>query len=84
MNEFCPIFFLPSVCFSTFVIPLPGTVGLPVNFGPFVLLVMTKFILPRTSLVGHLSGILIGYPLAWNALNWLTPPIFVSRLLKSF
>ena len=23
-------------------------------------------------------GILIGYPLAWNVLDWLTPPIFIS------
>ena len=43
-----------------------------------VLLIATKFLLPRTSFIGHLSGIIIGYPLAWKALNWLTPPVSYS------
>ena len=30
--------------------------------------------------MGHLSGIIIGYPLAWNMLDWLTPPLFFSAL----
>jgi hypothetical protein len=37
--------------------------------------------MPRSSFVGHLSGIIIGYPLAWNMLNWLTPPLLLSILI---
>lgn len=75
LSEYCPIFFFPSLCFTTYYIPL---VNLPFNIGPFVLLFITKFILPRSSLIGHLSGIIIGYPLAWNLINWMTPPIFLA------
>ena len=78
MNQYCPIFFFPSLCFTTYEIPM---INLPFNLGPFVLLILTKFILPRSSLIGHLSGIIIGYPLAWNTLNWLTPPIFCSACI---
>lgn len=85
-EEYCPIFLFPSFCVKTWLIPFPEFVhswlglGLPVNLGPFILLVITKFIIPRSSFVGHLSGILIGYPLAWNALNWLTPPIAIASV----
>mmetsp|Transcript_8058 Transcript_8058/g.8087 ORF Transcript_8058/g.8087 Transcript_8058/m.8087 type:complete len:638 (+) Transcript_8058:148-2061(+) len=87
MKEFCPIFLLPSLCFSTYYLPNPlayfslGPLGgFPVNIGPVVLLVITKVIIPQSSFLGHLSGIIIGYPLAWNALNWLTPPIALALL----
>ena len=83
MDKYCPLFFYPSLCFTTYFIPVPGITPLPVNFGPFVLLIITKFIIPRSSLVGHLSGIIIGYPLAWNWLNWLTPPPLIALLLLS-
>ena len=56
-------------------------VGVPFNLGPLVLLVITKFIIPRSSFVGHLSGIIIGLPLVWGWLDWLTPPVLVSILL---
>ena len=78
LRQFCPIFFLPSFCFETYVVPL---VGVPFNLGPLVLLVITKFIIPRSSFVGHLSGIIIGLPLVWGWLDWLTPPVLVSILL---
>jgi len=83
MNKFCPIIFLPDMCFNNMSIPLDvlsfGLLKpLPINFGPIILLVVTKIILPRSSFIGHLSGIIIGYPLAWNLLNWLTPPLLIS------
>ena len=81
MNRFCPIFFFPEFCFDTYRVPY---VGLPLNLGPIVLLVITKFILPRSSFVGHLSGILIGMPLAWGWLDWLTPPVLLSSLLAAW
>ena len=82
MKEYCPIFLFPSLCFKTYNIPNPlisynfgPKSGFPVNIGPVILLVITKVIIPKSSFLGHLSGIVIGYPLAWNALNWLTPPL---------
>lgn len=81
MNNFCPIFLFPSLCFSTYAIPLPGfDIALPVNLGPIVLLFITKIIIPNSSFLGHLSGIIIGYPLAWNAIDWLTPPMLTAIL----
>lgn len=93
MKTFCPIFFLPSLCFSTYQLQLPSAVAelhpllggaLPVNLGPFLLLFATKIIIPHSSFVGHLSGIVIGYPLAWNMLNWLTPPMLTCILFGCY
>ena len=85
MNQYCPLFFLPSLCFDTWHIKFPFSTdplfSLPINLGPFVLLVVTKLILPRTSLVGHFSGIVIGFPVAWNLLNWMTPPVLCIFLV---
>ena len=86
MNRFCPVFFMPSLCFTTYAIHLPmfsSYIPLSVNFGPFVLLVVTKFIIPRSSLLGHLSGIIIGYPLAWGMLDWLDPPLVTCILIAA-
>ncbi|CAM9165654.1 unnamed protein product, partial [Ectocarpus fasciculatus] len=72
MDQYCPLFFMPSMCFDTWHLAVPLlSLSLPVNLGPFVLLVVTKLVLPRTSLVGHFSGIVIGFPLAWNLIDWL-------------
>lgn len=83
LRKFCPIFLFPSLCFSTYVLKIPFTAGLPVNFGPIVLLVFTKLILPQSSFLGHLSGIIIGYPLAWNLLNWVTPSVLIGMVFIS-
>lgn len=88
MNEYCPLFFYPSLCFETYHIGLPAASSnfpsLPVNLGPFVLLLVTKVILPRSSFVGHLSGILIGFPLAWNMLDWITVPVLAAVLVLAY
>ena len=84
MNEFCPVFFLPSLCFQTYSIPNPFGWSLPVNGGPILILIATKLIIPRSSFIGHLSGIIIGYPVAWNALDWLSPPLFLSLIALGF
>ena len=84
MKTFCPIIFVPSACFDTMSIHIPGTsIDLPVNYGPIVLLVITKIFIPRSSFLGHLSGIIIGFPLAWNMLDWMTPPVLVAILVAS-
>lgn len=81
MPEFCPIFIFPSLCVPTWTLPFPsfvqqwtGMIGLAINLGPFLLLFFTKLIIPQSSFMGHLAGILIGYPVAWNLLNFLTLP----------
>lgn len=84
MQQFCPIFLFPSLCFTTWVIPSPVGKGLPVNIGPVLLLVLTKLIMPQSSFTGHLSGIIIGYPLAWNMMDWLTPPIFFAACAVAY
>lgn len=74
MQRYCPIFFLPDLCFNTTFVPIPLTpYTIPVNLAPFALLIVTKLIIPRSSFLGHLAGILIGYPLAWGMLTWVTP-----------
>lgn len=79
-DEFCPIFFLPSLCIPTwnFAVPFLPSLHFPINLGPFVILLVTKLIIPRSSFLGHLSGIIIGYPLAWGLCNWLSPPVMTA------
>ena len=88
LKEYCPIFLFPSFCVDTWLLPLPnslsaalGIPGFPINVGPFILLVFTKLIISRSSFVGHLSGIIIGYPLAWNLLQWVTLPTITSMVI---
>ncbi len=86
--KFCPIFIFPTFCMNTLYAPLPFTIGgvsrIPFNFGPFLLLIFTQLILTRASFIGHLSGILIGYPLAWGALNFVTPIRLVLLLTIAY
>lgn len=84
MTQFCPIIFAPSFCFQTFVLPHSKDIigfDVPINFGPIVLLLVTKVIIPKSSFIGHLSGIIIGFPLAWNMLNWLTPTVLIGSAI---
>jgi hypothetical protein len=34
--------------------------------------------MPRAAFLGHLAGIIMGYPLAWHALDWLQPPLLAA------
>jgi membrane associated rhomboid family serine protease len=76
MDQFCPVFFLPTWCFTTIFIA--NSPYFPVNFGPLVLLVATKFVMPRSSFVGHLSGLLLGFPLAWGYFDEFTTPVLLA------
>lgn len=60
------------------------TGAFPVNLGPFLLLFLTKLVLPQSSLTGHLAGIVLGFPLAWGLLGWVTPPLLGSVLVICF
>lgn len=41
------------------------------HFAPFAALVFTSIIIPQASFVGHLSGILVGYTIAWGWFSWM-------------
>jgi membrane associated rhomboid family serine protease len=43
-----------------------GLLSLPISYAPFESLVFTSIIVPQASFLGHLSGILAGYLVAWN------------------
>lgn len=43
-----------------------GVLSLPISFAPFESLVFTSIIVPQASFLGHLSGILVGYSIAWG------------------
>lgn len=77
-GNFQPIPFA-SLAFDNWNIPLPFKGWtLPVNIGPFVLLALVQVIMPRAHFLGHLAGILVGYPLAWGWMNWLQLPLLCS------
>lgn len=80
----CPIPFAPSLCFATYELPLGGWGGegyrptLKLNAAPFVMLVLTQIVVPRASFLGHLCGLLVGFPLGWGWLQWCTPPLLAK------
>lgn len=74
----CPIPFLPNVCVSSFeIIP-----GVRFSWGPLIQLALFQLILPRVSLLGHLSGILAGLLLQWGLLplRYVQPAVSVPAL----
>ena len=76
IDEFCPLFFLPQFCFPTLNIPY---LNFRVNIGPIVLVGITKLIITRSSVLGHLAGVICGYFLTWGALDPLSSlPVLVS------
>ena len=46
-----------------------GMATLPIPLAPPGFLIFTYLVIPKSSLVGHLSGILVGYLIASGALN---------------
>ncbi|BBN16869.1 hypothetical protein Mp_7g09990 [Marchantia polymorpha subsp. ruderalis] len=49
-----------------------GLLSLPISYAPFESLVFTSIIVPQASFLGHLSGILVGYMIAWNVFQGMT------------
>ena len=66
----CPIPFFSDVCFATHHVP--GLPWLKFNIAPIIFLIVTQFIMPRVSFMGHLSGIACGFGLHWG---WGMPPL---------
>ena len=46
-----------------------GVLSLPISFAPFESLIFTSIIVPQASFIGHLSGIVVGYSIAWGLIH---------------
>lgn len=57
-----------------------GFLSLPISFAPFESLVLTSIIVPQASFLGHLSGIIVGYCIAWGLIHGMTNYWAVSML----
>ena len=57
-----------------------GMVQLPMSLAPFGALVITSVIIPQASFIGHLSGILMGYVMAY-VLYGVTVNLWASLVL---
>lgn len=83
-DKYCAIPGVKALCFTTYRIPLPdGLPALALNAAPFAMLLLVQLILRRASFIGHLSGTLMGYPLAWGALAWCGPATLGRLLLAA-
>ncbi|XWS22220.1 hypothetical protein CRYUN_Cryun29cG0015700 [Craigia yunnanensis] len=51
-----------------------------VGFAPFGSLIFTSIIVPQASFLGHLSGIIVGYAIAWGLIHGMTNYWAVSML----
>ncbi|OVA08763.1 Peptidase S54 [Macleaya cordata] len=46
-----------------------GLLSLPISFAPFESLIFTSIMVPQASFLGHLSGIIVGYSIAWGLIH---------------
>lgn len=51
---------------------------IPWSILPFVDLVLTYLLVPDSSFIGHLAGIIVGYLIAFGLFDWITPVVFWS------
>ncbi|KAL5703404.1 RHOMBOID-like protein 13 [Ranunculus cassubicifolius] len=57
-----------------------GFLSLPISFAPFESLIFTSIIVPQASFIGHLSGIIVGYSIAWGLIHGMNNYWAVSML----
>lgn len=57
-----------------------GFLSLPISFAPFESLIFTSIIVPQASFLGHLSGIIVGYSIAWGLIHGMNDYWAVSML----
>ncbi|KAG6419872.1 hypothetical protein SASPL_116384 [Salvia splendens] len=57
-----------------------GLLSLPISFAPFESLIFTSIIVPQASFIGHLSGIIVGYAIAWGVIHGMNNYWAVSML----
>ncbi|KAK8812739.1 hypothetical protein WA538_004596 [Blastocystis sp. DL] len=71
----CPVD-LFGVCFPTRLLPVPFLpFAIPVNAFPFIQLLLMKLLVPNSSLLGHLAGVFMGFFLAGELPQWITPAV---------
>ena len=58
--------------------------GLPLSYMPFLSLMITQLIVPQASLLGHLSGIIVGYSIHFGLFNWFSNFLFFSSIFWIF
>jgi membrane associated rhomboid family serine protease len=46
-----------------------GVLSLPISFAPFESLIFTSIMVPQASFIGHLSGIIVGYSIAYGQIH---------------
>jgi len=64
-------------------ISIPNTTAaVPTLAIPLVLILITYFLIPHTSLIGHLCGALIGYGWGSGLLKFLAPPVKITRWIE--
>ncbi|XP_077225268.1 RHOMBOID-like protein 13 [Tasmannia lanceolata] len=57
-----------------------GFLSLPISFAPFESLIFTSIIVPQASFLGHLSGIIFGYSIAWGLIHGMSNYWAISML----
>ncbi|WOL15599.1 hypothetical protein Cni_G24380 [Canna indica] len=57
-----------------------GVLSLPISFAPFESLIFTSIIVPQASFIGHLSGIIVGYSIAWGLIQGMNNYWAISLL----
>lgn len=57
-----------------------GVLSLPISLAPFESLIFTSIIVPQASFIGHLSGIIVGYSIAWGLIHGMNNYWAVSML----
>lgn len=57
-----------------------GFLSLPISFAPFESLIFTSIIVPQASFLGHLSGIIVGYAIAWGLVHGMNNYWAISML----
>jgi membrane associated rhomboid family serine protease len=50
-----------------------GLFSVPAKLYPWVLMVVWQLLVPQSSFLGHLSGVVIGQLWAWGKLKWMAP-----------
>jgi len=53
-----------------------GFIQVPVSLAPFSSLILTQFIVPQASFLGHLAGILAGFLISWHVFDWFSDWLF--------
>jgi len=59
-----------------------GDVRIPTWTTPLFLILVITFLLPHTSLLGHLCGALVGYGWGLGYIRFLAPPEWVLRFIE--